>query len=141
MADSILREARVEDISFLEEIYCDAFQERGHSRLVWTRWLPEIIVAERGGEIVGFACVGRDGYKRPALNYLAVDPRHQGQGVGRMLLEEAIRHGARHLCVLKKNRRAIRIYRKAGFVESMDPRDREDTQGILRLVFQPKDAP
>ena len=47
-----------------------------------------VIVAERGGEIVGLVVLGIDdeGF---FVDNVAVDPSHQGAGVGRALLEHA----------------------------------------------------
>jgi ribosomal protein S18 acetylase RimI-like enzyme len=47
-----------------------------------------VIVAERGGEIVGLVVlgVGDEGF---FVDNVAVDPSHQGQGVGKALLEHA----------------------------------------------------
>jgi len=48
----------------------------------------EVTVAEHGGEIVGLLVVGEaeEGF---ALENVAVDPDHQGRGLGRALIERA----------------------------------------------------
>ncbi|MEU2054331.1 GNAT family N-acetyltransferase [Streptomyces bungoensis] len=82
------------------------------------------LVAERGGEVVGWAAHGpyRDGEVRTAeaeLYALYVDPARVGTGVGRALLAEVTgqRSGAGRmfLWVLKENANARRFYERAGF--------------------------
>lgn len=52
---------------------------------------PELfLVAENGGALVGTAMAGYDGH-RGWVNYLAVDPAHQGRGLGRTLMAEVER--------------------------------------------------
>ncbi|MFE5219865.1 MULTISPECIES: GNAT family N-acetyltransferase [unclassified Streptomyces] len=82
------------------------------------------LVAERAGEILGWAAYGpyRDG--GPAngdaeLYAIYLDPRHVGGGIGRALLTEAVARCAAYprmcLWVLKGNTRARRFYERAGF--------------------------
>lgn len=82
------------------------------------------LVAEREGEIVGWAAHGpyRDGEVRTTdaeLYALYVDPAHLGTGVGRALLEKSEYHCGVHprmfLWVLRENVRARRFYERAGF--------------------------
>ncbi|MET9800655.1 GNAT family N-acetyltransferase [Streptomyces sp. NPDC006368] len=84
------------------------------------------LVAERAGEVVGWACHGpyRDGGAVTAdaeLYALYVDPAHLSTGVGRaLLLESAARataagYPAMRLWVLKDNSRARRFYEAFGF--------------------------
>ncbi|WP_217239235.1 GNAT family N-acetyltransferase [Streptomyces sp. AC555_RSS877] len=82
------------------------------------------LVAERGGEIVGWAAHGpyRDGDTRTAdaeLYAVYVDSAHLGSGVGRALLTASLEQcGAQarlFLWVLKGNTRARRFYERAGF--------------------------
>ncbi|MFJ1968532.1 GNAT family N-acetyltransferase [Streptomyces sp. NPDC087903] len=84
------------------------------------------LVAERGGELVGWACHGpyRDEELRTEdaeLYAIYVDPGHYGAGVGHALLQESVRHrtAAGHdrmfLWVLEGNTRARRFYERAGF--------------------------
>ncbi|MEV7325505.1 GNAT family N-acetyltransferase [Streptomyces sp. NPDC093970] len=82
------------------------------------------LVAERGGEIVGWAAHGpyRDGDVRTGdaeLYAIYLDPAHVGTGAGRRLLETVLAQCARHarvyLWVLKENARARRFYERAGF--------------------------
>ncbi|CAM5359400.1 GNAT family N-acetyltransferase [Streptomyces canus] len=84
------------------------------------------LVAERDGEVMGWACHGpyRDGEVRTAdaeLYAVYVDPRRYGTGIGHALLLETLRnrtaagHGRMYLWVLKDNVRARRFYERAGF--------------------------
>lgn len=45
------------------------------------------LVAEQDGVVVGSAMAGFDGH-RGWVNYLAVEPERQGQGIGRRLMEQ-----------------------------------------------------
>lgn len=84
------------------------------------------LVAEDDGGVTGWACHGpyRDGEVRTRdaeLYALYVDPGRVGEGIGRALLDEAVRgcaaagHARVYLWVLKGNRRARRFYERAGF--------------------------
>ncbi|MCI3271211.1 GNAT family N-acetyltransferase [Streptomyces cylindrosporus] len=84
------------------------------------------VVAERDGEVIGWACHGpyRDG-EVPAggveLYAIYVDPQRYGAGVGRQLIEESVRrctaagHTRMYLWVLEGNARARRFYERSGF--------------------------
>ncbi|MEU6651347.1 GNAT family N-acetyltransferase [Streptomyces sp. NPDC046900] len=94
------------------------FRDDGHDGVV-------NLVAERDGEIVGWAVHGpyRDGDIRTAdaeLYAIYVDPAHLGNGIGRALLETSVRQCApsyarMFLWVLRENARARRFYERAGF--------------------------
>ncbi|MFJ8535335.1 GNAT family N-acetyltransferase [Streptomyces sp. NPDC093591] len=84
------------------------------------------VVAERYGEVVGWACHGpyRDGEVRTEdaeLYALYVDPGRFGGGIGHALLQESLRrctaagHARMLLWVLEHNTRARRFYERAGF--------------------------
>ncbi|MCX4578619.1 GNAT family N-acetyltransferase [Streptomyces sp. NBC_01571] len=84
------------------------------------------LVAERAGEVVGWACHGpyRDGEVRATdveLYAIYVDPDRTGAGVGRALLREAAERCATAgyermlLWVLKENTGARGFYEHAGF--------------------------
>jgi ribosomal protein S18 acetylase RimI-like enzyme len=83
------------------------------------------LVAERAGEVVGWAAHGpyrEDGAGRTGdaeLYTIYVDPAHLGSGVGRALLERAERQRGGHprmlLWVLKENTPARRFYERAGY--------------------------
>jgi ribosomal protein S18 acetylase RimI-like enzyme len=98
--------------------------------------LADVLVAEGDGQVVGYAIVRqylpiashRDVLE---INGLAVDPVHQGHGVGRQLVEacaqQARSRGARKLTlrVLGNNDRARRLYEACGF----------QIEGVLRDEF------
>ena len=96
----------------------------------------EVLVAEVDGEVAGYATL-HQWSPIPShahvleLNGMAVDPGHQGRGVGRALLEACVagarQRGARKLTlrVLGFNHRARRLYESSGF----------QVEGLLREEF------
>jgi ribosomal protein S18 acetylase RimI-like enzyme len=82
-----------------------------------------VLVAERAGEVVGFAALGPSPDPEGAgeLFSINVDPNHWGTGAGRALLEAAQEELARLgfaetvLWVLPANARARRFYERAGW--------------------------
>ncbi len=77
--------------------------------------------ARTGGTLVGYAGISRLG-RRPPFEYevhtIGVDPAHQGQGIGRRLLDELLDFAdgaAVYLEVRTDNEPAITLYRSAGF--------------------------
>ena len=97
-----------------------------------------VTVAERSGEIVGLIvlAVGGDGF---LIDNVAVDPSHQGNGVGRALLESADAAGRRagfdsiYLYTHEKMTENIALYSRIGYVEY----DRR-LHGDARLVYMRK---
>jgi ribosomal protein S18 acetylase RimI-like enzyme len=95
-----------------------------------------VLVAEVDGQAVGYAVL-RQGTPIPShahvleMNGLAVDPDHQGRGIGRALVEATVagarQQGARKLTlrVLGSNQRARRLYESCGF----------QVEGLLREEF------
>jgi ribosomal protein S18 acetylase RimI-like enzyme len=83
-----------------------------------------VLVAERSGEVVGFAALGpaRDLEGAGELYAINVDPDHWGTGAGRALLAAAEAELARQgfaeavLWVLPGNARARRFYETAGWM-------------------------
>jgi ribosomal protein S18 acetylase RimI-like enzyme len=81
-----------------------------------------VTVAERGGEVVGLIVLGVDdeGF---FVDNVAVDPAHQGSGVGRALLEhaedEARRAGFSSLYLYTHEKMAenLALYSRVGYVE------------------------
>ena len=71
-----------------------------------------VTVAERGGEIIGLIVlgVGDEGF---CIDNVAVDPSHQGSGVGRALLEHA------ELVARRAGFDSIYLYTHEGMTENM----------------------
>ena len=95
-----------------------------------------MLVAEEGGEIVGYVALGRptrlESNRHVAdIRGLAVAPAHQGRGLGRALVQAALaaarERGARRvtLRVLAPNTAARALYESCGFV----------VEGVLRDEF------
>lgn len=82
---------------------------------------PELfLIAEVNGEIVATVMVGYEGH-RGWLNYLAVAPKHQRQGIGQRIVEEAIDQLAKMGCakvniqIRSTNEDVIKFYEHLGF--------------------------
>lgn len=79
-----------------------------------------LIVLELDGQLVGSVMAGYDGH-RGWVNYLAVDPVHQGKGFGALLMAEAERALAARGCpkvnlqVRASNQQAVGFYRHLGY--------------------------
>jgi ribosomal protein S18 acetylase RimI-like enzyme len=97
-----------------------------------------ILVAERGGEVIGYTYAGVEGNDYMALRGpagvfydIVVDPAHRGQGVGRMLLDATIQalksRGAPRvvLSTAERNEAAQRLFERAGFRRTMIEMTRE----------------
>ncbi|MER5640987.1 GNAT family N-acetyltransferase [Kitasatospora sp. NPDC002227] len=94
MSDLLLRAARVDEISELLAFWARAAEgtsisddEAGVARLL-ARDPGALIVAERGGALVGTVIAGWDGW-RASLYRLAVAPEARRQGVSKALLAAA----------------------------------------------------
>ncbi|GAA1394107.1 GNAT family N-acetyltransferase [Kitasatospora putterlickiae] len=82
---------------------------------------PELLVAEQGAELVGFAYLVPHWDGRILLDNLHVRPGLTGGGIGRRLLDAARVHTARrhpgtdlYLEVLQANTRAVAFYEREG---------------------------
>ncbi|MQS13474.1 GNAT family N-acetyltransferase [Streptomyces kaniharaensis] len=82
---------------------------------------PELLIAERAGEAVGFAYLVPQPDGRVLLDNLHVRPGRTGGGIGRALLAEARAHvaerhpgAALYLEVLRDNTRAVAFYEREG---------------------------
>jgi ribosomal protein S18 acetylase RimI-like enzyme len=97
-----------------------------------------VLVAERGGEVLGYVYAdveGRDwmSLRGPAgvLQDIVVDPAHRGEGSGRLLLEAALAalaaKGATQvvLSTAERNEPAQRLFERAGFRRTMIEMTRE----------------
>ncbi|MCR5794524.1 MAG: GNAT family N-acetyltransferase [Solobacterium sp.] len=86
------------------------------------RWKENCIVAKDADQVIGFAAYGHNDADYPEtgeITALYVLSAYYGRGIGRRLMEAALKELGDHQCirlwVLKENRRAIRFYEKCGF--------------------------
>ena len=97
-----------------------------------------VLVAGRGGEVLGYTYAGVEGHdymslRGPAgvLHDIVVDPTHRGQGVGRLLLDATLAaleaRGAPRvvLSTAERNEAAQRLFARAGFRRTMIEMTRE----------------
>jgi [ribosomal protein S18]-alanine N-acetyltransferase len=76
--------------------------------------------ARSAGTLIGYAGISRLGRKPPfeyEVHTIGVDPAYQGQGIGRLLLDELLKFadGVVYLEVRTDNEAAIALYRSMGF--------------------------
>ncbi|MGH3920221.1 MAG: ribosomal protein S18-alanine N-acetyltransferase [Pseudonocardiaceae bacterium] len=74
--------------------------------------------AREDGSLIGYAGLARVGGEAE-IHTLAVDPAHQGRGIGRALLRTMLDHAAGTTVFLEvrtDNEAAIQLYRSEGFV-------------------------
>jgi len=115
--------------------------EQGYGRYLGSQ-LDEkdvvILVAEQGGEVVGYTYAGVEGFdymslRGPAgaLYDIVVDPERRGQGIGRLLLDATLaalaERGAPRavLSTAEQNAAAQRLFARAGFRRTMVEMTRE----------------
>lgn len=97
-----------------------------------------VLVAERGGEVLGYTYAGVEGHDYMALRGpagvlydIVVDPAHRGQGVGGLLLDATLAaleaRGAPRvvLSTAERNEAAQRLFARAGFRRTMIEMTRE----------------
>jgi ribosomal protein S18 acetylase RimI-like enzyme len=97
-----------------------------------------VLVAERGGEVLGYTYAGVEGFdymslRGPAgvLYDIVVDPAHRGHGVGRTLLDATLAvldaRGVPRvvLSTAERNESAQRLFARAGFRRTMIEMTRE----------------
>jgi ribosomal protein S18 acetylase RimI-like enzyme len=97
-----------------------------------------ILVAEQGGEVIGYTYAGVEGYDYMALRGpagvlydIVVDPVHRGHGVGRMLLDATLAaleaRGVPRIVLetAERNEPAQRLFTRAGFRPTMVEMTRE----------------
>jgi GNAT superfamily N-acetyltransferase len=112
--------------SYLDALDMEADAEQHRARLTRGDGTVTDLVAEGGGDVIGWAAHGpyRDGSQRTGhveLYALYVSPELLGAGVGRALLAESARRCTAagrermFLWVLKGNARARSFYERAGF--------------------------
>jgi L-amino acid N-acyltransferase len=140
MAEVTIRRATVEDLSAINTIFnyyvqhstC-TFQieaETAEARLAWfAARTPEqpVIVAERDGEVVGWASLSphrsRGGYRQTAALSVYLRPEDQGQGIGKVLvrkLQDLAGEAGYHTLlggVCTEQTASMRLHRSLGFVQ------------------------
>ncbi|MDQ3917557.1 MAG: GNAT family N-acetyltransferase [Acidobacteriota bacterium] len=97
-----------------------------------------VLVADDGGDVIGYAYAAVEGYdymalRGPAgvLQDIIVDPEHRGRGVGRLLLEAALEFFRSRgvprvvLSTAERNEAAQRLFAGAGFRRTMIEMTRE----------------
>ena len=149
MSEVLLRPATAADVSRVAEVVQAAYGHYvgrlgGRPRPMTDDYgaivrQGSVTVAERGAEVVGLIVVGSDeeGF---FVDNVAVEPAHQGSGVGRALLEHAESAARRtgfdsiYLYTHELMAENLALYARAGYVEY----DRR-VRGNARLVYLRKD--
>ena len=97
----------------------------------------QVFVYEDAGEVVGFHLVATEG-SVVYLRGIFVHPLHRGRGIGMTLFKEPLKMAQPHqvvkLKVLKKNTRALEMYKKHGFVEIDE--EAADFYGAKQIVMR-----
>jgi putative acetyltransferase len=97
----------------------------------------EVWVAEEDGVVVAYAAIA-PGW----LEHLYVHPEHQGEGIGRRLLDLAKEHQPEglQLWAFARNVRGRRFYEAAGFVltEATDGAGNEEREPDVRYRWRPR---
>ena len=94
MVNVVFKLATKEDAPKAIQIWHDAGLTRPHNipetdfSFALKSQESDILLASIDGNIVGTCMVGHDGH-RGAIYYLAVSPQHQGQGLGKQLMQAA----------------------------------------------------
>ena len=95
-----------------------------------------IIVAEQADALVGFVTIDLKGY----LDQLVVSPEHWGSELGTALVDEAKRLSPDGVTLLVNtdNARAIRFYRRNGFVDAGGDVNPTSGKPVLRMAWEPE---
>ena len=140
----VIREASIDDVNGIIEVLKTIYlQDEAWARKALEKLLATenyvILVAELDREVVGFI----DYYVLPSvwekwneatINYLFIHKGYQGRGIGSKLLKEVIQQTDKmgimelHVGTEKKNKRAIRLYKKHGFLKEYLLLEREKEQ-------------
>lgn len=136
---TLIRDAREEDMAAVMAIYNDAVANTTaiwndapvdlDNRIEWLRGRRErgfpVVVAERDGEVVGYATYGDwrafDGYRHTAEHSIYVHRDARGRGIGRQLLANLIdraRSSGIHVLIAgieAENEASIRLHEGFGF--------------------------
>ena len=111
------------------------------ARVAWwrERWRGElvpnaaIVVAESGNALIGFVTIDGKGY----LDQLVVHPEHWASELAVALVDEAKRRapGGITLLVNKDNARAIRFYRRNGFIDAGEDVNPTSGRAVLKMAW------
>jgi L-amino acid N-acyltransferase YncA len=127
-----IRDARPDDWARVSDIYWDGmrdglatFETEVPPREAWEAAHPLRLVAERDGEIVGFAALSpassRHCYAGVGENSVYVARDAQGQGIGRALLDKLISRARREgfwtiqTSIFPENRASLALHERCGF--------------------------
>jgi putative acetyltransferase len=112
------------------------------ARVNWwrERWRKElvpnanIVVAEQAGALIGFVAIDLKGY----LDQLVVGPEHWGSSLGTALVDEAKRLSPDGITLLVNtdNARAIKFYRRNGFVDAGGDVNPTSGKPVLRMAWK-----
>jgi len=94
-----------------------------------------IVVAEQAGALSGFVTIDAKGY----LDQLVVAPTHWGSSLAAALVDEAKRLSPDRVTLLVNtdNARAIRFYRRNGFVDAGGDVNPTSGKPVLRMEWKP----
>lgn len=112
----IIRQCRAEDIEDVIRIENLSFKYP-YPSLIFYEYIEKIFfVAEKDGKIVGYIIADNS---RHLIVSIAVHPDYRRQGIGKALMERALKYmkGYAYLQVRVNNKDAIEFYRKLGFYE------------------------
>jgi putative acetyltransferase len=129
-------------IALWQETWQQAYPEIDFAaRVAWwrERWRSElvpnaaIIVAEQENALVGFVTIDGQGY----LDQLVVSPDRWGSDLANALVKEAKRlsPGGVTLLVNKDNARAIRFYKRNGFVHAGEDVNPTSGRPVLKMAW------
>ena len=104
------------------------------------RWRKElvpnanIVVAEQGGALIGFVTIDANGY----LDQLVVAPAQWGSDLGNALVDEAKRLSPDGVTLLVNtdNARAIKFYRRNGFVDAGGDVNPTSGKPVLKMEWK-----
>ncbi|WP_375414479.1 GNAT family N-acetyltransferase [uncultured Bradyrhizobium sp.] len=142
-----LRSYRAADEDAAIALWRDTWQQAYPSidfgaRVKWwrERWRRElapnatIVVAEQSGALAGFVTIDATGY----LDQLVVGREHWGSDLGNALVDEAKRLSPDGITLLVNtdNARAIRFYRRNGFVDAGGDVNPTSGKPVLRMEWK-----
>jgi GNAT superfamily N-acetyltransferase len=106
----------------------------------WQIDAGHVRVVEHAGAVAGFAVLLAPADGACELDGLLVEPEQMGTGLGRALVQEAVRlacsRGAQHIDVVA-NPHAVRFYERVGFSDAGDASTRFGPARRMRLDLDP----